>query len=66
MIDNEYNRFLVNNRDYFKDKIINYLQQLPRTPEDAYEALQVASSNGDLLYSLMVQGHKSSVNSTVS
>lgn len=48
MIDNEYNRFLVNTRDYFKDKIINYLQQLPRTPEGTYEALQIASSNGDL------------------
>lgn len=45
MLNNDYNKFLKENNEYFENKIREDLNQLPHTPEGAGQALNIASSH---------------------
>lgn len=45
MLNNDYNKFLKENNEYFENKIREDLNQLPHTPEGAGQALSIASSH---------------------
>lgn len=45
MLNNDYNKFLKENNEYFENKIREDLNKLPHTPEGAGQALSIASSH---------------------
>lgn len=45
MQNNDYNKFLKENNEYFENKVREDLNQLPHTPEGAGQALNIASSH---------------------